>query len=279
MPYEAEISRRNPTLFVFLIDQSGSMADSYGGTGGRKCDEVANAVNRLLQNLVLRCVTGEGVLNRYSISLLSYGDKVRIGFPASQNDLIPLNVIADNPTRVEEKTRKTPDGSGGLVDETFKMPVWFDPKAEGGTPMRAAFTRALDVCSQWVRQHPDSYPPTVFNITDGESTDGDPSDAANQVRSLAGNDGNALVFNIHISSAKANQEIIYPSNTEQLPNDKFASMLFNMSSILPKKIRDEALKEGYTKVNELSRGFAFNADLVSFIQFLDIGTRPVTGLR
>ena len=27
MPYEAEISRSNPTAFVFLVDQSGSMAD------------------------------------------------------------------------------------------------------------------------------------------------------------------------------------------------------------------------------------------------------------
>lgn len=27
MPYSAEISRNNPTLFVFVIDQSGSMGD------------------------------------------------------------------------------------------------------------------------------------------------------------------------------------------------------------------------------------------------------------
>ena len=31
MPYTAQITRANPTLVVFLIDQSGSMADPSGG--------------------------------------------------------------------------------------------------------------------------------------------------------------------------------------------------------------------------------------------------------
>jgi hypothetical protein len=31
MPYEAELSRANPTCLVFLIDQSSSMAEPFGG--------------------------------------------------------------------------------------------------------------------------------------------------------------------------------------------------------------------------------------------------------
>ena len=38
MSYEAEISRSNPSCFLFLIDQSGSMADKFGGGGGKKGD-------------------------------------------------------------------------------------------------------------------------------------------------------------------------------------------------------------------------------------------------
>ena len=57
MSYSAEISRSNPTCFLFLIDQSGSMEDSFGGSTvtGSKAVAVADAVNRLIQNLVLRC--------------------------------------------------------------------------------------------------------------------------------------------------------------------------------------------------------------------------------
>ena len=35
MAYSAEISRVNPTCFLFLIDQSGSMAECWGGERAR----------------------------------------------------------------------------------------------------------------------------------------------------------------------------------------------------------------------------------------------------
>ncbi len=39
MSYSAEISRNNPTCFLFLIDQSGSMNDPWsGGTFKKKAD-------------------------------------------------------------------------------------------------------------------------------------------------------------------------------------------------------------------------------------------------
>ncbi len=54
MPYTAEISRNNPSCFIFLIDQSGSMSDPFGGgeSTKKKADAVADVINRLLQNLV-----------------------------------------------------------------------------------------------------------------------------------------------------------------------------------------------------------------------------------
>ena len=51
MAYGAEISRGNPTCFIFLLDQSGSMADPFGGESVRKADFVADAVNRTLHDL------------------------------------------------------------------------------------------------------------------------------------------------------------------------------------------------------------------------------------
>ncbi len=48
MPYTAEVSRSNPTCFLFLIDQSKSMSDviSAGDATQRKSDGVADSVNR-----------------------------------------------------------------------------------------------------------------------------------------------------------------------------------------------------------------------------------------
>lgn len=63
MAYSAEISRGNPSCFLFLIDQSGSMADVFGGGEGnqKKADGVADAINRMLQNLVIKCAKEEGI--------------------------------------------------------------------------------------------------------------------------------------------------------------------------------------------------------------------------
>ena len=43
------------------------------------------------------------------------------------------------------------------------------------------------------------YPPLVINITDGHPTDGDPREAAKELRELASRDGKVLMFNAHIS--------------------------------------------------------------------------------
>jgi hypothetical protein len=137
--------------------------------------------------------------------------------------------------------------------------------------MCEALKLAHTTMSGWVATHPYSFPPVVINITDGEATDGDPAVEAEALRSLATQDGNLLLFNCHISGTSS-ESILFADHEEGLP-DQFAKLLFNMSSVLPEAIRESAGREGF-KVSEKSRGFAFNADLVELIRFLDIGTRP-----
>ena len=75
MAYKAEISRVNPTCFLFLIDQSGSMAERWGGEAGKtKAQGVADAINRLLADArhaaVPKAITS---LDRYFIGAIGYG--------------------------------------------------------------------------------------------------------------------------------------------------------------------------------------------------------------
>lgn len=272
MSYEAEVSRNNPSAFLFLIDMSGSMTDPYGN-GKRKADGVADAINKLLTNLSIKCTKSEGVRDYYDVGVISYGKQVEpalVGELAGQR-LASISAVANHPARVEERTKKEDDGAGGIAEVKVKFPVWFDAKAAGATPMCEAFRMAHSTLQEWVTQHPYSFPPIVINITDGESTDGDPSADAANLRSLTTQDGNLLLFNCHISGT-AGESILFADAEEGLP-DQFAKLLFSMSSVLPAGIRESAAREGY-RVSENSRGFAFNADLVELIRFLDIGTRP-----
>jgi hypothetical protein len=279
MPYSAEISRTNPTCFVFLIDRSGSMNDPIGGEAGtKKADVVADAINRLLQTLVLRCSKGEEVRNHFHVGVIGYGAQVgpALGGPLAGRELVPLSEVANSPLRVEQRTKKVDDGAGGLIDQTVKFPLWFEPVADGLTPMCAALSQAARMVEEFIGRAPGSFPPIVLNITDGEASDGNPEPAATEVRGLATSDGNVLLFNLHVSSLPASP-VQFPDNEHALPDDH-ARRLFRMSSVLPPQFQEEARRLVPT-VSASSRGFVFNADLVSVIQFLDIGTRVDRNLQ
>lgn len=271
--YTAEISQRNPTCFVFLIDRSGSMRDPFGAdVSKRKTDGVADAVNRLLQTLVFRCAKGETILDRYYIGLIGYGGHVEsaLGGELAGQGLVPVSQVGNHPLRVDTRVKKIDDGAGGLLEQTVRFPIWFDPVAEGGTPMCEAIGLAQEVIGQFLEQFPHCFPPIVINITDGEATDGDPEPAAAALRSAGSTDGNVLMFNVHISDVSV-KPIRFPEDESCLPDDH-ARRLFRMSSALPQVLLEQArgmdvvMKEG-------TRGFVFNGDLVSVIQLLDIGTR------
>jgi hypothetical protein len=275
MPYSAEISRANPSCFLFLIDQSGSMEDPFGGGEAtrKKADLVADAINRLLQNLVIKCAKEEGIRDYFYVGVIGYGDKVgpALGGTLAGKELVSISEIGNQPARIEQRVKKVEDGAGGLVEQPIRFPVWFDPMAHGATPMCQALTLAHEVLGRWLPQHPDSFPPIVINITDGEATDGNPVGAAQTLRNLANNDGSVLLFNIHLSS-KGARPIEFPDTTDSLP-DQYAKQMFELSSALTPTMRAIAQQEGYA-TSEASRGFVFNADMVSVIKFLDIGTRP-----
>jgi hypothetical protein len=272
--YSAEISRAAPTCFVFVVDQSASMDDTMGGeVPQKKSQVVADAINRLLFELTLRCAKEEGVRDYFHIAVLGYGGSaVASAFSGTLagRDLVPISEIAEYPARLEERTKKVPDGAGGLVEQQVKFPIWLDPQVGGGTPMVQALTRAESLVSNWVDQHPTGFPPVVLHLTDGESTDGDPTEIATKIRSQLTTDGNALLFNLHVS-ALGGSPISFPASESILP-DPFSRLLFGMSSLLPSQMRTLAGNQGH-RAEEGSKGFVYNADVAGIVQFLEIGTR------
>jgi hypothetical protein len=279
MPYVAEISRTNPTCFLFLVDQSGSMIKPFGGEVGKiKAQGVADAINRLLQNLVLKCAKSEGIRDYFHVGVIGYGMQVAPAFGGklAGRRLVPISEIANSPLRVEQRTRKVDDGAGGLVEQKFKFPLWFEPTGEGKTPMCEALGVAKQTMAEFIGKFPNCYPPMVLNITDGMATDGIPLTAATALRGVTTSDGSVLLFNAHISS-RPERPIEFPDQEQGLPDD-YAKMLFRMSSPLPAKLQAAARSEGI-RVSDATRGFVFNADLVSVIRFMDIGTKVAHTVR
>ncbi len=273
MAYTAEISRSNPTAFIFLVDQSGSMDDKMG-TGPSKAAYVADVLNRTLTTLITRCTRAEGTRNYFEIGVIGYsGDQVYNGFqgPLGASIINPISAIEACPLRVEQRTKKMDDGAGGIVEQSINFPVWFEPKASLGTPMCQAITKVAEELVTWCDAHPNSYPPTVLHVTDGESTDGNPEQLTQQLRQIHTNDGDVLMFNLHVTTS-AGPEKMFPASEQELPGE-YAQLLFRMSSPLPEHLIRFAQEKGY-KVGMESRGFMFNAaEPVQIVEFFDIGTK------
>jgi hypothetical protein len=266
MPYSAEISRANPTCFLFLIDQSRSMLQPMGGAPNRtKAEAVADSINHLLYTLVLRCVWGTSVLDRFHVGVLGYGVNVgpAFGGALAGRDLVPIGELARSPLRVEMR----PPSPGA---QPARFPIWFEPSGDGKTPMCATLQRAGTLLAGFLADHPDCFPPVVINITDGKATDGNPLDDATRLRMLSSSDGEVLLFNLHLSE-KSGERIELPDDEASL-SDPFARQLFRMSSTLPPGMLQNAQQSGLA-VTARSRGFVFNADLDAVVRSLDIGTR------
>ena len=273
MAYQAPIQRNAPTAFLFLVDQSGSMADRMSSSEKTKAQFVADVLNRTFMDLVVRCTKSDGVRNYFHVGVIGYGAQGAANSlqgVLSHQILNPISAVGEGPLRIESRKRKVDDGAGGIVEQTVKFPVWFEPLASGSTPMCEAIRKAGQELAAWCDAHPNSYPPTVLHVTDGESTDGDPEALASKLREFSTDDGPVLLLNLHVSS-QGGSPISFPASPGGLP-DRYAESLFRMSSPLPSHLITAVQSKGHHVSGE-ARGYVFNAEAGEIVEFFDIGTR------
>src|SRR5262249_133180 len=103
------------------------------------------------------------------------------------------------PLSIEQRKRKEIDETGQVFEIDVQFPIWVRPLSDGGTSMCEALHQAQQVAWEWADTHPDSYPPVIVNVSDGVATDGDPAREARLITEVATNDGQALLFNVHIT--------------------------------------------------------------------------------
>lgn len=276
MSYSAEISRDNPTALIFVIDQSLSMREEMRA-GTSKAQFVSTILNRTFSTLIGLSTkeANQPPRHYFDIGVVAYGSGETVVSPGFKGALggqyiHSISDIANNVLRVEEREKRFVDDTGEVTAVKSKFRVWVDPVAEGGTPMRAAMEDVAGLVAEWCDSHPNSFPPTVLHVTDGESQDGDPEQNAEVIRSLGTNDGNVLLYNLHVSGP--NREIYFPSNERELPSP-YGQMLFRMSSELPAHAVGLAKTKGFA-VEDGCRGMMFNAGAELIADFFEIGTRP-----
>ncbi len=279
--YTAQITRNTPTAFIFLIDQSVSM-QKYTTLYGEEmpmAEAVARIVNHQLNELVLRCVKGSETRDYYDIAIIGYGENAYSGWKGELEgrDFVKPSELKEHPykkitTKKETRTRK-----GVKVVEVEEV-QWIEAEAtEGWTRVHHAFEKAKGLLDEWMEKHHDKdcYPPTIINITDGEfngATKEYVLQQANELKSMFTNDGNVILFNIHISANKA-VCVTCPASKDEVSFSSLATTMYEMSSLLPMRYSDRiADLRGDGTPNNRYRAMSINADMSTLIQLMDIGT-------
>lgn len=269
----SDITRDNPTCFVFLIDQSHSMAQTFGdrAQGQTKAEGVAQALNDLLRNLIITCSKADGIRNYFDVAVIGYGRGVGPAWagPLQGQYLVPIREVAENFSRLAKSPADLEDGA-----QVLEMPVWVEPTAGGSTPM----CEALGICSRivdtFISRNRYCSPPVVVHITDGEATDGNPASAMTLLTDLASSNGHVTLFNVHLSSSRDAVPTSFPDTSDALP-DAFARLLFESASVLSPFMRSVAWSTGLTLSRD-ARAFVLNADPSLMVLALEIGTRPAS---
>lgn len=282
-----QINRKHPAYLLFLVDQSGSMQEELADAGGEsKAEFLAKTINRSLNIIIKACTRSQGddveVRHYFDISVLGYGNPTvasALGGVLAGKPTVGLPELADHPVRVETRKIKQNNGNGGIVELDERVPVWLDPVSGLGTPMAEALQEAQRLASDWVAEHPDSYPPIVLHITDGEATTGDPAPAAAALRDLSTSHGGVLLLNCHIAS-HGSHTVLYPVDESEVPvGDPYATALFGMSSELRPEMVELAREAGHVEVKTGSRGYVFNGGMADLVDFLSIGTIQTQAVR
>ena len=281
--YTQSITRTHRTAFILLIDGSGSMTEEilFRGRRTTKAEAVASITNALLFELIERARRNDGVRDYYDIAVLTYSgnDEVYSLLPDNREMISVAELAAREVTMRREVIEcRLPDGSTSLRE--IPTPAWVFPEAAGQTPMHQALDQAREIAEAWCRrpEHAESFPPTIFNITDGEATDCDEEElraVCERIRALRTCDGNVLLINIHIAPGDSQQAVFFPTEEEAAYPNRYASLLYACSSPMP-EVFNEAIREAKGPgAMPPFRGMSYNASAEQLIAMLNIGSISV----
>jgi len=279
--YRRSITRRHRTAILFLLDQSGSMAEKvhFDGREVTKAEAVAEITNRLLFELTERARRGEEVRDYYDIAVITYSGGGARSALGGEGEFVSVTELSER--SVEQSVWHTehtlPDGSHTMIRTA--VPRHVAPSASGTTPMYEAMEEAFAMMEEWCSREPnaDSFPPIAINITDGEfsdCTEEEIVDLSRKIRSLGTTDGNVLLLNIHLSSGN-DRPTIFPTAGEIPQAGRNAELLARCSSVMPAafdsvigRYRGDGRRPPFI-------GMSYNAPIAELFNIVNIGSISV----
>ena len=282
--HNATVTRNTPTALIFLLDISGSMSEhlEYEGERITKNDALNKIVNSVLNELVLRCKSYNKYNDYFDIAILGYQNNSitnllecytgKDGF-CTINDIVSSQIDSKTYNYIREKS----DGTKFISQ--VEITQYIDTDAHGTTPMYLALNKAYTLLRKWVIEHKgrNCFPPVLFNITDGESSDATSQEMiiiSNRIKRLGTDNGNVLFMNIHLNSHAVEKPVIFPSSEEGLPNIRNIKLMYEISSFMPASFQNRIKSD--PSHSEIDYGNAklmcYNTPIDALARVIEIGS-------
>lgn len=212
------ITVKDRGLFVFVLDQSGSMRSEWI-PGKTRAEQVATLVNKVIFEMYIRGISPEGFRDRFDLLCIGYGSAVGVAMSPPFSDL-KIHSSQELFNEFGESTEKTPD-----------FVVAKDNAGE--TNMNLAFAEVERLLPEWVSKNPNSAPPVVFHITDGENTGTDPKEVVDRIKDIRTSVAGTMVWNIFVQNNSNNSGEAKLVSDPSSVTDPHAKFLLSLSSRLP----------------------------------------------
>jgi hypothetical protein len=248
-----------------------------------KAEAVSMVIGRLIDELILRSYRDNGYRHYYDIALVGYSDDSVYSLLEDDLKFYPITLLATRNVRRVPYLLACNTLNGEVSSFCENVSLWVDPRAQGSTPLFKLINRVTTLVEEWCakEENRDSFPPLVFNISDGEASDADYNmlhSAAQRLKEVGTNDGNTLFLNIHISSNTAQEPITFPTFSEVPTSVRYARLLMDMSSIVPEQFNRYVGECRASYATPPYIAMSYNASLSELVAMLNIGTRSlVTG--
>ena len=280
--YSQEITRCHRAAIVIAIDQSCSMSGRMmlKGWDLSKAEVVSMVVGQLVEELLLRSHRYNVYRDYYDIALIGYSGNEVYSLLGDELMFYPITTLASQEVSRVSYTLdyKTLNSDVRAFEES--VPLWVKPRAQGATPMYKMINRVIGLVAEWCskEENKDSFPPLVFNITDGEASDANYEmlrTAAHKLQSLSTTDGKTLFLNIHISSDTNRESIIFPTPYEVPLEIRHAHLMMDMSSIIPEQLHPYINRCRTSVGHPPYVAMSYNTSMSALIAVLNIGSRSL----
>lgn len=240
-------------------------------------------IGRLIDELILRSHRDNGYRHYYDIAVVGYSEDSVYSLLGEDIAFVPITELAGRNVRRVPYMLSYNTLNEASCSFCENVSLWVEPRAQGATPLYKMMGCITTLVEEWCAKEENSasFPPLVFNITDGEASDADYGrllGAAHRLRETGTTDGRTLFMNVHISSNTEYSPTVFPTALEVPATVRYARLLMDMSSTIPEQFNRYVGECRLKYAAPPYIAMSYNASMSELVAMLNIGTRSlVTG--